>query len=103
MGKGDFIWKLIDFGFSVDLSTTRIVDKFVGTFDYASPLLKKKFLYPDYNIQSDPFKDDVYSLGVTLLEICTNFRTYNEEAKKTLHNICEEKFLISLIDMMLEN
>lgn len=44
----------------------------------------------------------MYSLGVTLLETVTGLRAYNAMAYEKLRSICDEKRLIDLIDMMLE-
>lgn len=53
-------------------------------------------------ITSNPFKDDVYSLGVTLLEIITGSRKYNEESRAKLEEHSPNKLLFRIIDMMLE-
>jgi hypothetical protein len=60
-------WNLADFGLALDLSQSREEENFAGSFEYASPKLKRKFKYPNLKIKTNSFKDDVYSFGVTLL------------------------------------
>lgn len=52
-------------------------------------------------IKNNPFKDDVYSLGVTLLEVITGSRNYNNGGYDKLREVCEDPRLINLIDVML--
>lgn len=40
-----------------------------GTEAYASPKLQRRFVDPGILIQGNNVKDDVYSLGITMLEI----------------------------------
>ncbi len=55
-------------------------ENFAGSFEYASPKLKRKFKYPNLKMKTNNYKDDVYSLGVTLLETITGLRNYNNYA-----------------------
>lgn len=53
-------------------------------------------------MKTNNYKDDVYSLGVTLLQTITGLRNYNNLAYEKLRQICPDKKLVELIDMMLE-
>lgn len=99
---GTYHWKLADFGLAIDLCKAKSIDKFAGSYEYASPILKKKYKFSDLKITTNPFKDDVYSLGVTLLEIIVGSRRYNHESRAELEQVCTHKLLFRLIDMMLE-
>ena len=68
----------IDFGIS-SYFEENIMKDFRGTLLYCSPLLRKRF--KQMEIVSDPFKNDIYALGVTLLQI-NEFPTKVDSWKK---------------------
>lgn len=70
---------MADFGLAAEISELHS-HGYAGSYEYASPSLKKKFNFPAFKIQTNPFKDDVYSLGVTLLETITGMKKYNAMA-----------------------
>lgn len=94
-------WKLADFGLCLDTSQKK-GHGFAGSYKYASPKLKRKYKCPNLLLESNCFKDDVYSLGVTLLETITGHRSYNHEAQLKLYTQCDNKKLVNLIQMMLQ-
>lgn len=47
-------------------------NEIVGSLHYASPKLRRKIKTKDYSIQTNPIKDDVYSFGITILELVMN-------------------------------
>jgi serine/threonine protein kinase len=70
-GKG-LQCKLIDFGICTHVNDIRHL---AGSFYYLSPILKKihsnRNPNRNLNLTSNPFKDDVYSFGLTLYELIT--------------------------------
>jgi serine/threonine protein kinase len=60
--------KLIDFGLCTHIDDIRSI---AGSFHYFSPKLKKLQYNPSLKLKTNPFKDDVYSFGMTLYEVIT--------------------------------
>lgn len=59
-----------------------------------------KYNFPN-KIKTNSFKDDVYSLGLTLLLVLTGDKIYNKNVYRYLLKICSQKIIVDLIDMML--
>lgn len=66
---------LADFGISeqigqinhIDGDTISITEELMGTPQYMSPILKDGFVKKKYFIDHDPYKSDIYSLGLIFL------------------------------------
>lgn len=70
--------KIADFGLGIQtIDVLRTGEqKCVGTLAYLSPILKEHFLASietgkNLQVRHNPFKSDVYSLGLTILHMCT--------------------------------
>ena len=62
-------FKICDFGLAIrnhDFASETIA----GTYQYASPKLKYKFKNKSIKCYGNTFKDDVFSLGITVMEMC---------------------------------
>lgn len=63
--------KIADFGLCIDFKKCSQKQRtiLVGSLEYSSPLLRRKFKKPHLaeSIKNNPFKDDVYSLGLCFL------------------------------------
>lgn len=73
-----------------------------GSYDYASPKLKKKFDSPQTKLITNPFKDDVYSFGITLVEFLTGSNNYSIEVSEKLRRDKIDERLIKIIESMLD-
>lgn len=59
-------YKVCDFGFAI--KDHEFADKNIaGTASYASPKIQNKFKNADQFVSGNNYKDDVYSLGITML------------------------------------
>lgn len=63
-------FKVADLGFSIKVNYYSS-QNIAGTMEYVSPKLLVKFKEPNKMVPGNNFKDDVYSLGQTLLEMLT--------------------------------
>ena len=100
--NSEYVWKLADFGLAINTKENKNDESIAGSIEYASPKLKIKFRSRNAKIKTNPFKDDVYSLGITLVEILTRNRNYSPYIHENLKRMCTEKILVDIIDMMLE-
>lgn len=66
--KDSYDYKVADFGFAVKVNhySNRNI---AGTMEYASPKLVVKFKNQKISVSGQTFKDDVYSLGKTMIEM----------------------------------
>ena len=78
--------KLADFGLCAKATDELELG---GSFYYLSPILKKKHQNKKLQIKSNPFKDDVYSFGLTLYELIMK-KTGDKRGDRKLHRISEE-------------
>jgi serine/threonine protein kinase len=71
--------------------------EYIGTINYVAPEIE--------NYEHHDFKSDIYSLGIILFELITDFNTLHEKAKKisNIHNYLKpdndiHKLIINMID-----
>lgn len=80
-----------------------------GSFYYFSPKLKKLHYNPNSKITSNPYKDDVYSFGLTLYELITRRigqvapRWGNSRYSRDIYNFTKNDDLTDIIELMLED
>lgn len=79
-------FRVCDFGFSIkshDFSDQNIA----GTASYASPKIRNKFEHSELFIKGNNYRDDAYSLGITLIETCMLQTVEGKMPKKFLPEI----------------
>jgi len=80
-------YRVCDFGFAIkshDFSDQNIA----GTASYASPKIRNKFEHAEIFIKGNNYRDDAYSLGITLIETCILQTVEENMPKKLLPLVC---------------
>ena len=98
---------MIDFGLCTHVKDIRGAS---GSFGYMSPKLKKMHTHRNtkHSIKSNPFKDDVYSFGLTLYELITRkgltskIVESNQRLSDDVYNCTQNQKLAQIIYLMLE-
>lgn len=95
---------LTDFGLS---TTNKISRRCSGTYDFMAPEIKKyvvykngKFYYDDRIQSYDPQKADIYSVGVTIIEM--NYGYVNSKLIQHVKQTCEASGWKNLVSNMLK-
>jgi len=98
-------YKLTDFGYACKMHYYS-KNNVAGSHCYASPKLRSKFNNPEKYIQGNNTKDDVFSLGMTMLDMMSLKSLIQS---KDLPNIMEKlktfynSELLGLVSLMLTN
>ena len=105
------ILKLCDFGTSKRFYVSQAAHTLKGTKPFMSPALKSALNHDQFEVDHDPFKSDVYSLGLTFLsmarlvpplELQVAEEKLNSAVKKTVSQLRYSKDIKGLIASMLE-
>lgn len=97
---GQKVYKIADMGFAI-LKQLYRGGSIAGTGGFASPRIRRKFIDEKVEIAGNNTKDDVYSLGVTLLFLChLGYRLPNTNCVEMVRNSYNEEIYTIIKDML---